>query len=82
MNINRWRALRTVDVAGSQGSRLDLWRHRRLWFMAESGFLIEGFEGGQRWGSRRKDAPGRHKGVPYEYLNGVSMASGEASNTL
>ena len=44
MNINRWRALRTVDVAGSQGSRLDLWRHHRLWFMAESGYLIEGFE--------------------------------------
>lgn len=24
--------------------RLDLWRHHRLWFMAESGYLIEGFE--------------------------------------
>ena len=44
MNINKWRALRTVDVAGLQGSRLDLWRENRLWFMAESGYLIEGFE--------------------------------------
>ena len=41
---NTWRALGTVDVAGSQGERLDLWRNHRLWYMAESGFLIDGFE--------------------------------------
>ena len=41
---NRWRALRTVEVAGSQGERLDLWRNHRLWYTAESGYLIDGFE--------------------------------------
>ena len=44
MEMNAWRPLRTVDVAGSQRARLEAWRHRRLWFMAESGFLIDGFE--------------------------------------
>ena len=42
--VNRWRAFDTVEVAGSQGKRLDLWRNRRLWYMAESGYLIDGFE--------------------------------------
>ena len=42
--MNRWRTLGAVDVAGSQGARLDLWRNRRLWYMAESGYLIDGFE--------------------------------------
>ena len=42
--MNKWRALATADVAGSQGERLDLWRNHRLWYMAESGFLIDGFE--------------------------------------
>ena len=41
---NRWRALDTIEVAGSQGERLDLWRNHRLWHMAESGYLIDGFE--------------------------------------
>ena len=44
MEMNAWRALRTVDVAGSQRARLEAWRRHRLWFMAESGFLIDGFE--------------------------------------
>ena len=44
MKTNPWRALRTVDLAGSQRARLDLWRQHRLWFMAESGFLTDGFE--------------------------------------
>ena len=42
--MNGWRALPTVEVAGSQGERLDLWRNHRLWYMAESGYLIDGFE--------------------------------------
>ena len=42
--MNRWRALGTVEVAGSQGERLDLWRNHRLWYLAESGYLIDGFE--------------------------------------
>lgn len=44
MEMNAWRPLRTVDVAGSQRARLEAWRHHRLWLMAESGFLIDGFE--------------------------------------
>ena len=42
--MNSWQALGTVAVVGSQGERLDLWRNRRLWYMAESGYLIDGFE--------------------------------------
>jgi len=42
--VNKWQALGTVGVAGSQGTRLDLWRRHRLWFVAESGYLIDGFE--------------------------------------
>ena len=42
--MKRWRALRTIDVDGSQRARLDLWRHYRLWFMTASGFLLDGFE--------------------------------------
>ena len=44
MTVNKWQALATVRVAGSQGTRLDLWRHHRLRFVAESGYLIDGFE--------------------------------------
>ncbi|MYD97676.1 MAG: hypothetical protein F4X98_09850 [Gammaproteobacteria bacterium] len=42
--MNRWRTLGAVDVAGLQGARLDLWRKHRLWYLAESGYLIDGFE--------------------------------------
>lgn len=44
MTKNTWQALRTVDLAGSQRARLEAWRQHRLWFMAESGFLTDGFE--------------------------------------
>jgi uncharacterized protein len=39
-----WHPFRTASVDGLQGKRLDLWRNHRLWFMAESGYLIDGFE--------------------------------------
>lgn len=42
--MNRWQALGTTEVAGAQGMRLDLWRHHRLWLVADSGYLIDGFE--------------------------------------
>ena len=42
--MDRWKALGTVEVAGLQRERLDLWRNHRLWYMAESGYLIDGFE--------------------------------------
>lgn len=42
--MDNWRALRTLEVAGSQGERLAAWRDHRLWYMAGSGYLIDGFE--------------------------------------
>ena len=42
--MNAWQTVGAVDVAGLQGARLDLWRNHRLWYMAESGYLIDGFE--------------------------------------
>ena len=66
--MNKWHALRTVEVAGSQGARLDLWRNHRLWFMADSGFLIDGFEnrpGTHPW-------QGEHLG---KWLHAATLAS-------
>ena len=42
--MDNWRALSTVEVAGTQGQRLSAWRNHRLWYMAESGYLTDGFE--------------------------------------
>ena len=42
--MDNWRALRTLQVSGPQGARLSAWRDHRLWYMAESGYLIDGFE--------------------------------------
>lgn len=42
--MDNWRALSTVEVTGTQGERLSAWRNHRLWYMAESGYLIDGFE--------------------------------------
>ena len=47
---NNWQPLRTLDEDGLLGQRVDLWRNKRLWFIAESGYLIDGFE----------KRPGRH----------------------
>jgi len=41
---NTWAPLRTIDEDGLMGERVDAWRDNRLWFMAESGYLIDGFE--------------------------------------
>jgi uncharacterized protein len=41
---NKWQSLRTLDEDGLLGQRVDLWRNYRLWFIAESGYLIDGFE--------------------------------------
>lgn len=41
---NKWQSLRTVEEDGLLGERVDLWRNNRLWNIAESGYLIDGFE--------------------------------------
>lgn len=41
---NKWQSLQTVDEDGLLGERVDLWRNNRLWNIAESGYLINGFE--------------------------------------
>ena len=41
---NQWQQMKTIDENGLIGERVDLWRNNRLWFIAESGYLIDGFE--------------------------------------
>ena len=41
---NKWQLLNTVEEDGMLGESLDLWRNNRLWFLADSGYLISGFE--------------------------------------
>jgi DUF1680 family protein len=41
---NKWQSLKTIDEDGLVGERVDLWRNNRLWNIAESGYLIDGFE--------------------------------------
>ena len=41
---NKWQSLRTRNEGGLLGQRVDLWRNHRLWFIAESGYLTDGFE--------------------------------------
>ena len=41
---NKWQSLQTLNEGGLIGERVDLWRNIRLWNIAESGYLIDGFE--------------------------------------
>ena len=41
---NQFLQLKTIDEDGLLCERVDLWRNNRLWYIAESGFLIDGFE--------------------------------------
>jgi len=41
---NKWQSFNTVDESGLLGERVNLWRNNRLWNIAESGYLIDGFE--------------------------------------
>ena len=41
---NKWHSFKTFDEDGLLGERIDLWRNNRLWNIAESGYLIDGFE--------------------------------------
>lgn len=41
---NKWTSLKTLDEGGLVGERVNLWRQNRLWYIADSGYLIDGFE--------------------------------------
>ena len=41
---NKWQSMQTIAEEGLLGKRVDLWRQNRLWYIAESGYLIDGFE--------------------------------------
>jgi DUF1680 family protein len=41
---NKWKSLQTLDEDGLLGERVNMWRNNRLWNIAESGYLIDGFE--------------------------------------
>jgi len=41
---NKWQTLNTIGENGLLEERVDLWRNHRLWYMAESGYLLSGFE--------------------------------------
>lgn len=64
---NKWTPLRTINEDGLMGERADAWRNNRLWYMAESGYLIDGFE------NRPGEHPwqGEHLG---KWLHAASLA--------
>ena len=41
---NRWQPIPIQEERGLLGERVSLWRNHRLWNVAESGYLIDGFE--------------------------------------
>lgn len=41
---NKWNPVKTIDEGGLLGERVDLWRNNRLWYVENSGYLIDGFE--------------------------------------
>jgi DUF1680 family protein len=41
---NAWRSIGYSNVGGLLGERLALWRNKRLWYMADDGYLLSGFE--------------------------------------
>ncbi|MBL7189336.1 MAG: glycoside hydrolase family 127 protein [Phycisphaerae bacterium] len=41
---NAWQPIGYLDVGGLLGERLALWRNERLWYMADDGYLLSGFE--------------------------------------
>ena len=64
---NKWQSSKTLNEDGLLGQRVDLWRNNRLWFIAESGYLIDGFEkrpGTHAW-------QGEHLG---KWLHAASLA--------
>jgi len=44
MVAHKWQSFQTIEEDGLLGERVDLWRNKRLWNIAESGYLIDGFE--------------------------------------
>jgi len=41
---NAWQPIGYLNVDGLLGERLALWRNKRLWYMADDGYLLSGFE--------------------------------------
>lgn len=41
---NQWQQIKTIDEGGLIGERVDLWRNNRLWNIAKSDYIIDGFE--------------------------------------
>jgi DUF1680 family protein len=41
---DKWQPLKTIKSTGLFGDRISLWRNKRLWYVANSGFLLAGFE--------------------------------------
>jgi len=41
---NEWKSLKTIDEDGLLGEKVNLWRNNRLFYIEESGYLIDGFE--------------------------------------
>ena len=41
---NVWRSLPSMQEAGLLAERVELWRNKRLWYVADSGYLLSGFE--------------------------------------
>jgi len=41
---NKYTPLKTLEEEGLVGSRVDAWRNHRLWYIYESGYLMDGFE--------------------------------------
>jgi DUF1680 family protein len=64
---NAWQPIGYSDVGGLLGERLALWRNKRLWYMADDGYLLSGFE------SRPGVHPwqGEHVG---KWLHGATLA--------
>jgi len=41
---DKWQPFQTIKEHGLLGERIDLWRNKRLWYVQNSDFLLEGFE--------------------------------------
>ena len=41
---NKWQPIDIKEEGGLLRERVSLWRNHRLWYIAESGYLIDGFE--------------------------------------
>jgi DUF1680 family protein len=64
---NKWQSFQTLNEEGLLGERIDLWRHNRLWYMANSGYLLKGFE-------NRTESTGWHGEHIGKWLHAATLA--------